>query len=159
MAAALMDPSGTALAGLSSCLLSLWVWKKHGRGKPIPQATPSTGENNPRTTHRATGNQKRAPEKGKEGCRALPNGQGMMGCNRLHGWSQPWSLLGQPQAVPRSHLTTAQGHHSLQGASSATHAYTLIPCRNPSDEIQHSPTKHHGCVGLLREGSVLLLPN
>lgn len=35
-----MDPSGTALAGLSSCLLSLWVWKKHGRGKPIPTGYP-----------------------------------------------------------------------------------------------------------------------
>jgi len=67
----MLDLPGATLAGLYSCLLSLWVYKKHGCGRPIQQAMSNIGGNNPGTTHRATKNQKGDPEKGKEVCRAL----------------------------------------------------------------------------------------
>lgn len=58
-------------SGRTLQLLSLWVYKKHGCGRPIQQAMSNIGGNNPGTTHRATKNQKGDPEKGKEVCRAL----------------------------------------------------------------------------------------
>lgn len=76
-----MDLSGATLAGLSSCWLSLRTRTKHDPHCSLPQALVGAALGQ-RTEQ--LGTRKNFKERGG-GCRALPNRQGEMGCNALHG--------------------------------------------------------------------------
>ena len=139
-----MDLSGATPAGLSSCLLSLRTWKKHGHGRPTLQPSPSTGGNSPGTTQ-SNWEPEKTSEKGEEGCRALLNRQGETGCNGLREWSQSWGLFRHPLLAVTLGCPQEPSHHCPRSPSAPvsqlSNTILLIPCGNQCDEIQHSPTK------------------
>lgn len=139
-----MDLSGAAPAGLSSCLLSLRTWKKHGRGRPTLQSDPSTGGNSPGTIHRATGNRKKLQRKGRRAAELFWT-DGETSCNGLCDWSQSWSLFGNPLLAVTLGCPQEPSHHCPRPPSAPvsqlSNTILLIPCRNQCDDTQHSPTK------------------